>query len=732
MTQNRWFVNPLNFPMLGTAFPPFGDSFPQVLHRQRLGRGTYSKMGGIEASSCRNRALRSPLMANRLARSTSPYLLQHAENPVDWFEWGDEAFAEARRRQVPILLSVGYSACHWCHVMAHESFEDPVTAGEMNTRFVNVKVDREERPDVDATYMEAVQTMTGHGGWPMTVFLTPDLEPFFAGTYFPRDDRQGMPSFRRVMVSLSEAWEERRADVLEQAGRVTNAISIPLTPGAELASPEAVINGYRALVASFEPVHGGFGGAPKFPQSPALEFLLRTWHEPWAAEGQAMLHKTLQAMADGGIHDHLAGGFARYSVDDHWLVPHFEKMLYDNALLARIYMWAGIEFGDVQLLEVARSTFDYLLTDLRHPEGGFYSAEDADSEGVEGKFYVWSLDEFNEVATGDAPLGARHFGVTRAGNFDGHNILHKSIPLEQAAAELGIDEGQARQRILELRSRLLERRRTRVRPGLDDKVIASWNGFAIRALAEAGAGLDEPRYLEAARKAARFVLDQMRTPEGGLVRAWAKGHPSRVAGFLDDYSAVATGFLSLYAATSEVEWFEAARSLLGQLAHRFGDESGGFFTAEETGELPKRPKDVFDNPAPSGNALAAEALLTLALYTGEDGPRRQATETLRGLGVILERYPTGGAYALSVLHTIHRGTHELAIVGSNPAELARVFWRRLRPHVALAVSTFEETRVPLLVDRFFDSATLAYLCSGFTCLAPVSTVTELEAALASV
>ena len=671
-------------------------------------------------------------MANRLALSTSPYLLQHADNPVDWFEWGDEAFAEARRRQVPILLSVGYSACHWCHVMAHESFEDPVTANEMNTRFVNVKVDREERPDVDATYMEAVQTMTGQGGWPMTVFLTPDLEPFFAGTYFPRDDRAGMPSFRRVMGSLSEAWEQRRADVIEQAGRITSAISVPLTPGTELASPAAVANAYRALAASFEPVHGGFGSAPKFPQSPSLEFLLRTRQEPWAPEGGPMLRKTLQAMADGGIHDHLGGGFARYSVDDRWLVPHFEKMLYDNALLARVYMWAGIEFAEHRFLEVARSTLDYLLTDLRHPDGGFYSAEDADSEGVEGKFYVWSLDEFLEVAADDGLLGTRHFGVTRAGNFDGHNILHPVISVEQAAAELGIDTDDAGHRMTALRRRLLERRQTRVRPGLDDKVIAAWNGFAIRALAEAGAALDEPRYLEAATRAARFVLDHMGTADGGLVRTWAKGQPSRVAGFLDDYAAMGTALLSLYAATGDVEWFEAAHTLLGQLANRFGDEAGGFFTAEATGELPKRPKDIFDNPTPSGNALAAEALLTLSLYTGEEGTRRQAIETLRGLGVILERYPTGAAYALGVLHNIHQGTHELAVVGENSAELAKVYWRRLRPHVALAVSTVDETRVPLLVDRFVDGATRAYLCSGFTCLAPVSTVAELVASLARV
>jgi len=410
-------------------------------------------------------------MANRLARSTSPYLLQHAENPVDWHEWGDEAFAEARQRQVPILLSVGYSACHWCHVMAHESFEDSATAADMNANFVNIKVDREERPDVDATYMEAVQTMTGHGGWPMTVFLTPDLEPFYAGTYFPRDDRPGLPAFRRVMASLAEAWKQRRADVIEQAGRITEAISAPVTPGESLPSQSALVHGYRTLAASYEPMHGGFGHAPKFPQSPTLEFLLRVSGEPWAPDAGAMVRKTLHGMADGGIHDHLAGGFARYSVDEGWLVPHFEKMLYDNALLARLYLWAGIELADERLIEVARSTFQYLLEDLSHPDGGFYSAEDADSEGVEGKFYVWTFDEFMEVAAGDGDLGARWLGVSKRGNFEGHNILHRAVPLEVAAAELGISNEEATQRIAGLRQRLADRRRTRIRPGLDDKVV---------------------------------------------------------------------------------------------------------------------------------------------------------------------------------------------------------------------------------------------------------------------
>jgi uncharacterized protein YyaL (SSP411 family) len=606
------------------------------------------------------------------------------------------------------------------------------TAAEMNTNFVNIKVDREERPDVDATYMEAVQAMTGHGGWPMTVFLTPDLEPFYAGTYFPRDDRPGMPSFRRVMASLAEAWRQRRGDVVEQAGRITEAISAPVMPGDGLPDPRTLVHAYQALAASYEPTYGGFGHAPKFPQSPTLEFLLRAWREPWAPEAGAIVRKTLHAMADGGIHDQLAGGFARYSVDERWLVPHFEKMLYDNALLARLYLWAGIELDDDRLLEVARSTFDYLIKDLRHPDGGFYSAEDADSEGVEGKFYVWTFDEFMEVAGTDGGLAARHFGVTPRGNFEGHNILHRAIPIEVAAAEVGISNDEAHLRIETVREGLMDRRHGRIRPGLDDKVIAAWNGLAIRALAEAGAVFGEARYLEAAAQAARFVLDRMRTSDGRLLRAWAKGHPSHVTGFLDDYSAMAGGLLALFAATGEVGWFESAKSLLDQLGDRFADEAGGFFTSEQSYELPKRPKDVFDNPSPSGNSLAAEALLTLSLYTGDQSTRGAAEDTLKGLGMVMSRYPTGAPYALAVLHSIHRGTHELALVGDDWPELAKVYWRRLRPHIVLAGSAGDERRVPLLTDRFVSGTTQAYLCSGFSCLAPVTSADELEESLAIV
>ncbi|MEX0667245.1 MAG: thioredoxin domain-containing protein, partial [Acidimicrobiia bacterium] len=482
-------------------------------------------------------------MANRLSASTSPYLLQHADNPVDWFEWGDEATAEAKRRDLPILVSVGYSACHWCHVMAHESFEDVETASEMNQLFVNVKVDREERPDVDSVYMEAVQAMTGQGGWPMTVWLTPEGEPFFAGTYFPRADRPGMPSFRRVMAAVSDAWSNRRADVTEQAAKVTAALAAGAPATADTPDVGTLGKAHDALNGHFDQVNGGFGSAPKFPQTPTLEFLLRAWEQPWAPEARRMLRQTLMNMQRGGIHDHLGGGFARYSVDERWLVPHFEKMLYDNAQLAHIYLWAGIEFDEPAFVRTARSTLEYLLTDLAHEEGGIFSAEDADSEGEEGRFYVWEHDEFMSVAGDSGELAVGYFGVTESGNFEGRNILNIDRSLTELAERFDKSVEEVEHSIEAARRALFDHRSTRVRPGLDDKVVAAWNGLAIRALAEAGAALGEGRYLEAGRRAARFVLDHMSRPDGGLARSWAKGRASEVGGFLDDYGSMGVGLL---------------------------------------------------------------------------------------------------------------------------------------------------------------------------------------------
>jgi uncharacterized protein YyaL (SSP411 family) len=651
-------------------------------------------------------------MPNRLANATSPYLLQHKDNPVDWHEWGEEAFAEATERDVPILLSVGYSACHWCHVMAHESFEDADTAEEMNRLYVNVKVDREERPDVDSICMEAVQTMTGRGGWPMTVWLTPDGRPFYAGTYFPDTDRHGMPSFRTVMRAVSEAWDSRREEVLGQSDRLTEAISRTIPSSEDLPGTETLAHAYEALAASFDPVNGGFGGAPKFPEEPDLDFLLRVDGEEWASRAGQMVKVTLSEMAAGGIHDHIGGGFARYSVDAQWLVPHFEKMLYDNAQLARLYLWAGLEMDEPGFIEVARSTFGYMLGRLRHPDGGFFSAEDADSEGIEGKFYVWALGELEEVlGPEEAAEAARFFGATPHGNFEGSNILYR--PTSEPWTE----------RIESIRSRLLAARSERVPPGLDDKVVASWNGLAIRALAEAGAALEDETYLDAARVTASFVLDHM-VVGGILCRSWRDGRTG-VPGFLEDDASMAVGLFSLYAATGAGEWYEAARDLTAGLPARFGDPEGGFFDTRVDGEgLLKRPKGQTDNPLPSGNAMAAEALLHLASYTGESRWRELAIDTLRSAGLLMDRYPSMVGHHLAVMHSL-LDSRELAIVGPDWPALAGVFWSGYRPNIALAVSPDGTGPAPLLEARLKEGETVAYVCQNHVCALPTASRDEL-------
>ncbi|HEX6285896.1 MAG TPA: thioredoxin domain-containing protein, partial [Acidimicrobiia bacterium] len=571
-------------------------------------------------------------MANRLASATSPYLLQHKDNPVDWWEWSDDAFTEARRRDVPVLLSVGYAACHWCHVMAHESFEDDATAKVMNERFVNIKVDREERPDVDSVYMEAVQAMTGQGGWPMTVWIDHEGRPFFAGTYYPRQPRGGMPSFSQVMDAVWAAWTERRDDVSEQAGRLVAAISREV-PGGAIPAEAELADAYDKIESSFDPVHGGFGHAPKFPQQPVLEYLLRIHGEEWAPNAATMLAKTLDEMAAGGIHDQIGGGFARYSVDAHWLVPHFEKMLYDNAQLIHLYLWAGLEMEKPALVEVARRTIEYIERDLRHPSGGFFSSEDADSEGVEGKFYVWTPEEIRAVLGDSSEDVIQYYGVTEKGNFEGSNILNVVRDAEPA----GLDRA---------RSALLEARSRRVRPGLDDKVVTSWNGLVIRALSEAGAALGEGHYLDLARQAASFVLGEL-VVDGALKRSWREGRAS-VPGFLEDHAAMAVGLFTLYSATGEERWYEEAMSLVTAL-EQFARPEGGFFaTSGQAENLIKRPTDITDNPLPSGNALAAEALLLAHLYTGDQAWRDSAVAALESIALLADRYPSMVGHHLAV------------------------------------------------------------------------------------
>ncbi len=653
-------------------------------------------------------------MTNRLARSTSPYLRQHADNPVDWFEWGDEAFTNARDRDVPVLLSVGYSACHWCHVMAHESFEDPRIAALMNERFVNVKVDREERPDIDSIYMEAVQAMTGQGGWPMTVWLTPTGEPFWAGTYFPKTDRHGMPAFERVIEAVSDAWHNRRIDVTEQAHRLTSMIAN--RPDAAAGRPEADVlpSAYRQLERLYDSTWGGFGRAPKFPQQPVLEFLLRIKDEAWAPRAEEMLLHTLHRMAAGGIYDHLGGGFARYSVDPLWLVPHFEKMLYDNAQLARIYLWAGVESDDVALIRVATETLEYLRRDLRHADGGFFAAEDADSEGVEGKFYTWTYDEFTQIAGAEA---APSFGVVPNGNFEGVNILHRPEDTEAP--------GDATRRTL------FAHRANRVRPGLDHKVITSWNGLAIRAFAEAGAALDRPDLTETARQAARFVMQRAVSPEGRLLRSWSEGR-ANVPGFLDDHGSFALGLLALYATTGEVEWFTSAHRIVTAIPELFGSDEGGFWsTGSDTAELITRPRDLADNPLPSGNSMAAEALFLLSLYTGDSRMRTLSEGPLLAASGYLARHPTMVGHMLSVFHAMNSRPRELAVTGPDAGELAKTAWKRFRPEMVVAVDVLGDgqAQVPLLEGRFQPGETAAYVCEGFACLAPVHDADALSSIL---
>ena len=664
-------------------------------------------------------------MTNRLSSSTSPYLLQHAHNPVHWWEWEPEAFAQAQARDVPVLLSVGYSACHWCHVMAHESFEDPETARIMNRRFVNIKVDREERPDIDTIYMEACQMLTGRGGWPLTVFMDPDGRPFYAGTYYPPRPRGGMPSFQQVLGSISDAWKQRRGDVGDQALKLSSLIGRRIPSADRLPDADSLKNAFESIRSSFDPVDGGFGRAPKFPQQPQLEFLLAAMDEPWAEGAGSMLGLTLEKMASGGIFDQLGGGFARYSVDAKWLVPHFEKMLYDNATLARIYLWAGKRLEEPAFSEVATQTLDYLSRDMRNPDGGFYSAEDADSEGVEGLFYIWSLPEFLQVAGPEhGPSAVEWFGVTAEGNFEGANILTRRTALAPVPDS-----------IRSVADRLLEVRSARVRPGLDFKLVAAWNGLAIRAFAEAGTVLGREDYLAEARAAARFVVAEMRDEQGRLCRVWSRGRRGG-PGYLEDYGAVATGLFALYQATGEEEWYRQAALLTEAIPDLFADPAGGFFaTGRDAERLVSRPKDLMDNPSPSGNSLAAEALLTLGQYTGESRWWSLAEEAVRDGGVIMDKAPSATGSLLAVARALLAGPREIALVGDGAARWARELGIGGRPGTVLGFSEPTDPPysgdVPLLNGRGAPGKTLAYVCHRFTCDAPVDNLADLKRQLDS-
>jgi len=652
-------------------------------------------------------------MANRLAQETSPYLLQHRDNPVDWYPWGPEALDRAREEDRPVLLSVGYSACHWCHVMERESFEDPETAAYMNEHFVNVKVDREERPDVDAIYMEAVQAISGHGGWPMTVFLDPDGVPFYGGTYFPPDESRGMPSFRMVMEAVVHAFETQREEIREKAPVTRERLGAigAFEPRDELPGPADLDGAVQRLLGGLDRRNGGFGGAPKFPPASSLELLL-TRGETEAVE------LTLDGMLGGGIYDQLGGGFARYSVDAVWLVPHFEKMLYDNALLARAYLHGWQELGHERYRRACEETLDWMLREMRGPEGGFYSALDADSEGDEGRFYVWTPAQIREVLGDEAGPVLDHYGVSEKGNFEGSNILH--LP---GGADSPEPPGLAA-----ARQALLEARAQRVWPGLDDKRLASWNALAIAALADAGAVLGREDYLDAARAAAEFVLTELRDDNGNLLRTYKDGR-AHLNAYLEDHAFLLEALLALYEATFEQRWLEQARALAETTIERFGDpERGGFFsTSSDHEELIARRKEVGDHPIPSGNSSAALGLLRLAALTGERRYAEWAEGVFALFGKPAVEHPDAFAHMLRALDFNLSPSREVALVGDDLDQLAAVVRERFRPRLVLAGGPEGAAEPPLLAGRTaVDGKAAAYVCENFACQLPVTGAEELR------
>ncbi len=658
-------------------------------------------------------------MPNRLANETSPYLLQHRDNPVDWYPWGDEALSRARELDRPILLSIGYSSCHWCHVMERESFEDAETARFMNEHFVPVKVDREERPDVDAIYMEAVQGMTGHGGWPLTAFCDPEGVPFYGGTYFPPEQRHGMPSFRMVMEAVTGSWSTKRDEIRAAAARIREQLAaVGRIEPSSVPGPEVVEGAVATLRERADMRHGGFGPAPKFPPASALELLL--------ARGETeVVEVTLDAMAGGGIFDQIGGGFARYSVDDIWLVPHFEKMLYDNALLARAYLHGYQALGHDRWREICERTLDWMLAEMRGDEGGFYSAYDADSEGVEGKFYVWTPAEIREILGERAEAVIAYYGITEAGNFEGANIPNLIGRLE-AEPPPGLDE--ARRALYGARSK-------RVWPGLDDKRVLSWNALAIAALADAGAVLGRDDYLDAARACAEFVWTQMRDADGRLLRTYNNGE-AKLNAYLEDHAFLVEALVVLYEAGFEVRWFDAARETADAMIERFADpERGGFFTTSDDHEqLIARRKDIDDHPIPAGNSAAAYGLLRLAALTGEHRYAAQAEGVVALHGRVAATHPQAVGHLLRAIDFHLAPVREVALVAPAPADgiapLAEVVRSKLRPYLVLAGGPEGSERPELMLERrAVDGHAAAYVCERFACRAPVTEPGELAAAL---
>ena len=658
---------------------------------------------------------------------------------MDWYPWGEEALSKARTEDKPVLLSVGYSACHWCHVMERESFEDEATARIMNEHFVSIKVDREERPDIDSIYMSALQAMTRGGGWPMTVFLTPDGAPFYAGTYFPPVPSRGLPSFQQLLVSLADTYENRRDDVLQSAHSVRDYLQAATgagMPEAETGSGvETLDKAAEALIQQLDRRFGGFGGAPKFPQAMNLEVLLRHHHRTGDRAALSGVEDTLRAMANGGIYDHLGGGFARYSVDRYWLVPHFEKMLYDNALLSRIYLETYQATGDPFYRRVAEETLDYVSRDMTGPEGGFYSAEDADSEGEEGKFYVWTPDEIEQVLEPEeASLALRYWDVTERGNFEGKNILNAPRPPEAVASEFGLTVEELETRIGAIRGKLFAVREERVRPGRDEKILAAWNGLMLRSFALAARVLDRDDYRQTAERNAAFLLNKLRT--GGRLRRSYKDEQAKFNGYLEDYAMVADGLISLYEATFEARWIREAEALADAINELFWDEERKAFydTPADHERLVTRPRDVYDNAAPSGNSVATDILLRLSLLLDREDYRQRAETVLEEMGGGLEKLPGAFGRLLCALDFYGSHPYEIAVVGDpngddTHALLDTVYARYLPNKVVAGADPDDEEAeilIPLLADRpMRDGRATAYVCEGYACQTPTTDPEEL-------
>ncbi|HEY43462.1 MAG TPA: thioredoxin domain-containing protein [Anaerolineae bacterium] len=674
-------------------------------------------------------------MTNRLDNETSPYLLQHAENPVDWYPWGEQALTLAHETDKPIFLSVGYAACHWCHVMAHESFEDPEIAAIMNELYINIKVDREERPDVDSLYMEAVVAMTGQGGWPMSVFLTPEGNPFYGGTYFPPIPRYNIPSFREVLLHIARMWRENRNNLIETGSRLTQHLvkTVSLQPDQDTLDPASMDQAAENLLRSFDWNNGGWGGAPKFPQATTIDFLLRRHFRLGDRLALDLATRTLKHMAAGGMYDQLGGGFHRYAVDANWLVPHFEKMLYDNALLARIYLHAWQITGEEIFRKVTEETVGFLLREMRSAEGGFYSSLDADSEGEEGRYYVWTPDEIREVLLDStiAEVFITAYGVSDGGNFEGRTILFRPMDDEAIAQQFQLSPEETTRHLSEARALLNARREARIRPATDDKVLTAWNGLTLITLAEAARALDREDYLSAAQSLASFLLDNLFL-DGRLTRSWRVGR-ARYDAYLEDHAALGLGLLSLYQTDFNPKWYQAAVERAEEILAHFVDPEGGFFDTRDDHEpLIARPKSIHDNPTPSGNTLACTLLLELGALTGKEKYSIPAESAIRAMGHRAAASPTAFAGWLLNMDFSLGPTLQLALLGppsdKRMDELARVASQQYLPRLVVAAGEPGTPYAPSLLEgrAMVNGLPTAYLCQGFTCKLPTNSPQELN------